>query len=85
MPSLFFCRTTPIGQRSAVEPALILRDEIVRAADSHPSNPHAAGEGLRWIASGFGALGLSDHEILEREFVVYDALYAECKRRVSKA
>ena len=43
----------------------------------------AAGEGLRWIASGFGALGLSDHEILEREFIVYDALYAECKRRVS--
>jgi hypothetical protein len=39
---------------------------------------------LRWIASGFGALGLSDREILEREFVVYDALYAECKRRVSK-
>jgi hypothetical protein len=67
------------------DPALILLGEIVRAADSHPSNPHAAGEGLRWIAGGFGKLGLSDHEILEREFVVYDALYAECKHRVSKA
>ncbi len=64
------------------DPALVLLGEIMRAADSHPSNPHAAGEGLRWIAAGFGALGLSDHEILEREFVVYDALYAECKRRV---
>ena len=32
----------------------------------------------------FGALGLSDHEILEREFIVYDALYAECKRQVSR-
>jgi hypothetical protein len=40
---------------------------------------------LRWIASGFGALGLSDHEILEREFVLYDALYAECKRQASQA
>ena len=60
------------------DPALVLLGEIVRAADSHPNNPHAAGEGLRWIASGFGALGLADHEILEREFVVYDALYAEC-------
>jgi hypothetical protein len=39
---------------------------------------------LRWLAAGFGALGLSDHEILEREFVVYDALYAECQRRVSR-
>src|SRR5215831_3085194 len=67
------------------DPALILVGEIVRAADSHPHDPHPAGEGLRWIAGGFGALGLSDHEILEREFIVYDALYAECKRRISQA
>ena len=64
-------------------PALLLLGEIVRAADSHPSNPHPAGEGLRWVASGFGALGLTDHEILEREFIVYDALYAECLRQVN--
>ena len=63
-------------------PGLLLLGEIVRAADSHPSHPHAAGEGLRWIASGFGALGFTDHEILEREFVVYDALYAECLRQL---
>lgn len=66
-----------------INPALLLLGEIVRAADSHPSNPHPAGEGLRWIASGFGALGLTDHEILEREFIVYDALYAECLRQVN--
>lgn len=64
------------------DPALALLGEIVRAADSHPKDPHPAGEGLRWIASGFGSLGLSDHEILEREFIVYDALYAECRRQV---
>ena len=29
------------------DPALLLLGEIVRAADSHPSNPHPAGEGLR--------------------------------------
>jgi hypothetical protein len=62
------------------DPALQLLAEIVRAADSHPANPHPAGEGLRWIAHGFSALGWSDHEILEREFVLYDALYAECSR-----
>jgi hypothetical protein len=67
------------------DPALVLLGEIVRAADSNPSNPHLAGEGLRWIAGGFGALGLSDNEIFEREFVVYDALYAECKRRIAQA
>ena len=65
------------------DPALQLLAEIVRAADSQPSNPHPAGEGLRWIAHGFSALGLSDHEILSREFIVYDALYAECQRRVA--
>jgi hypothetical protein len=64
------------------DPALALLGEIVRAADSHPSKPHPAGEGLRWVAHGFSAMGLSDQQILEREFVVYDALYAECRRRV---
>ena len=64
------------------DPALQLLGEIVRAADSHPSNPHPAGEGLRWVAFGFSALGLSDHEILQREFIVYDALFAECQRRI---
>ena len=66
------------------DPALILLGEIVRAADSRPKEPHPAGEGLRWIAAGFGGLGLSDHGILEREFVVYDALYTECKRQTSR-
>lgn len=63
-------------------PALSLLGEIVRAADSHPANPHPAGEGLRWIAHGFGRLGMTDHQILPREFLVYDALYAECQERL---
>jgi hypothetical protein len=67
------------------DPALVLLGEIVRAADSHPKEPHPAGEGLRWIAGGFGALELTDQQILEREFVVYEALYAECKRRIAQS
>src|SRR5262245_58763910 len=51
------------------DPALLLLGEIVRAADSHPLKPHPAGEGLRWIALGFSALGFSDHEILDAEFI----------------
>lgn len=36
--------------------------------------------GLKAIALGFAALGLrNDHEILEREFIVYDALYEYCR------
>ena len=64
------------------DPALRLLADIVRAADSRPSNPHPAGEGLRWIAHGFSALGLEDRQILDQEFIVYDALFAECQRRV---
>lgn len=71
-----------LKKHQLTDPALQLLGEIVRAADSHPANPHPAGEGLRWVAFGFSALGLSDEEILQREFVVYDALYAECQRRV---
>ena len=41
-----------------------------------------AGEGLRWIAHGFSRLGLTDHEMLDREFIVYDALYLECQQRL---
>jgi len=66
------------------DPALLLLGEIVRAADSHPAHPHAAGEGLRWLAGGFGAMGLTDEQILDREFIVYDALYAECKQRTTQ-
>src|SRR5229473_1416609 len=64
------------------DPALNLLGEIVRAADSHPSKPHPAGEGLRWVAHGFASLGWNDHEILDREFIVDDAFYAECQRLV---
>jgi len=63
------------------DPALRLLAEIVRAADSHPSNPHSAGAGLRWIAHGFSKLNLSDHDLLDREFILYDALSEECKER----
>lgn len=65
------------------DPALVLMAEIVRAADSHQAQPHPAGEGLRWIAHGFSRLGWSDQEMLERESILYDALYAECQNRVA--
>jgi hypothetical protein len=50
---------------------------IVRAADVAGQEDVAAeGIGLRSIAHGFAALGLSDEERLTRQFPVYDALYA---------
>ena len=38
--------------------------------------------GLEAIAEGFRYLGLKDdHEVLEKEFIVYDALYAYCRQK----
>jgi hypothetical protein len=49
---------------------------IVRAADMKGQEQIAAeGIGLRAIAQGFAAMGLSDEERLLRQFPVYDALF----------
>jgi hypothetical protein len=71
-----------LAKYGLTDPALSLLAEIVRAADSYPTSPHPAGEGLRWVAHGFSALGLSDQEILERELIVY--VFAECRKRLEK-
>ena len=50
---------------------------IVRAADIKGQEGVAPeGIGLRSIAQGFAAMGLSDEDRLVRQFPVYDALYA---------
>ena len=58
------------------DPALQRLALIVRAADVK-GQEHVAPEGigLRSIAEGFAAMGLSDEERLARQFPVYDALY----------
>jgi hypothetical protein len=59
------------------DPALAGLALIVRAADVKGQESVAAeGIGLRSIAQGFAALGISDEERLTRQFPVYDALYA---------
>jgi hypothetical protein len=63
------------------DPAIVLLAKIVNGADTDNSlwnQPEAAG--LKAIAEGFRHLGLkNDHEILAKEFIVYDALYAYCR------
>src|SRR5262249_61735518 len=64
-------------------PALHLLGQIVHGADvaddlyGRPEAP-----GLKAVAEGFRHLGLKDdHEVLAREFIVYDALYAYCRQQ----
>jgi hypothetical protein len=59
------------------DPALQRLALIVRAADVKGQEKVAdEGIGLRSIAQGFAAMGLSDEDRLVRQFPVYDALYA---------
>jgi len=64
------------------DPALARLALIVRAADVKGQERVAAeGAGLRALAEGFAALGLSDEERLARQFPVYDALYEYARQR----
>lgn len=65
-----------------IDPALQRLALIVRAADVKGQEQLAPeGCGLRSIAEGFAAMGLSDEERLTRQFPVYDALYEHARRR----
>lgn len=66
-----------IEDYSVSDPAVQRLGLIVRAADVKGQEDTAPeGVGLRSIAQGFAAMGLSDEERLARQFPVYDALYA---------
>jgi len=57
---------------------------IVRAADVKGQESIAPeGLGLRAIAQGFAALGISDDERLRRQFPMYDALYAYAQQHAA--
>ena len=68
------------------EPTVQLLAKIVHGADVEQDlygRPEAPG--LEALAEGFRYLGLKDdHEILEKEFIVYDALYAYCRQKVQE-
>jgi hypothetical protein len=67
---------------AVTDPALPKLALIVRAADVKGQESAAPeGIGLRSIAQGFAALGISDEERLVRQFPVYDALYAYVQSR----
>jgi len=62
---------------AVADPALQKLALIVRAADVKGQESSAPeGIGLRSIAQGFAAMGISDLERLDRQFPIYDALYA---------
>ena len=67
------------------DPALVLLARIVNGADTDNSlwnQPESAG--LKAVAHGFRDLGFpDDHALNAAEWIVYDALYAWCRKKVA--
>ncbi len=68
------------------DPALVLLGKIVNGADTDNTLwNQPEGPGLNAVAEGFRHLGLKDdHEVLARESIVYDALYAYSQAMVQQ-
>ncbi|MBI4011883.1 MAG: chromate resistance protein [Candidatus Rokubacteria bacterium] len=66
------------------DPALHALALIVRGADTAARDLAPESCGLEAVAEGFRLVYRDDHELLERELPVYDALYAYCRERVAK-
>jgi hypothetical protein len=75
-----------IKKYNLTDPALQRLALIVRAADTGAKDLTLESRGLEAIAEGFRLIYQDDHELLERESSVYDALYAYCQtQEITKA
>jgi len=63
------------------DPALQRLALIVRGADTDASDLTPESAGLEAIAEGFRLVYQNDHQQLDAEFPVYDALYAYCQQQ----
>ena len=66
------------------DPALNRLAVIVRGADTDAKDLAPEAHGLEAIAEGFRLSYKDDHELLEHELPVYDALYAYCQELVRR-
>ena len=66
------------------DPALHRLALIVRGADTAAKDLTPESPGLEAIAEGFRLVYRDDHELLERELSVYDALYAYCQQTIGQ-
>jgi hypothetical protein len=65
------------------DPAVALLARIVHGADlAGEENATPQSAGLKAIAEGFAQVGRDDFDRLEKEFPLYDALYAWCQKQV---
>jgi len=67
-----------------MDPALVELAKIVRGADSHRLDLTPQSAGLDAIAEGFRVIVKDDFDNMSKQFYVYDALYAYCKRKLTQ-
>jgi len=70
---------TLIEKYNLKDKALLELARIVRGADTDAKNLTPYSNGLEAIAEGFRLISKNDFENMERQFPVYDSLYAFCK------
>ncbi len=80
------CSFESIIQKYALkEPGLLRMAKIIHAADiSEDIDTEPLARGLEAIASGFSLRFPSDMENIDRQFDIYDSLYAWCRLDVAK-
>ncbi len=66
------------------DPAVKEIQKIVHEADTHVENPSPLAIALKILARGYRYASKDDYETLEKEFPLYDALYAYFKHELSK-
>ncbi len=81
-----FCSFDAIISHYGLEkdPALVELAKIVRAADTPKRDWAAEGIGLEAIADGFRRISKDDFDNMQRQFGVYEALYAHCQAKLAR-
>ena len=66
------------------DPALKKIQMVVREADTHVENPSPLAVALKILARGYRMICKDDYETLEKEFYLYDAMYAYFKQEIEE-
>ena len=80
-----FCSFDAIIRKYGLaDPALLELAKIVRGADTNRPDLAPEAAGLDSTAIGFRTISKDDFDNIARQFPMYDALYAFCKKRVEQ-
>jgi len=67
------------------DPALLEMAKIVRGADTQAKDLTPESRGLAAFARGFQTISAHDHENIQKQFPMYDAIYAYCVWKTASA